>query len=315
MKLIISILLFIFAFIYITLRIYEYHKNLCKLNYDYPFQDPTLPIDIRLDNLMSLLTPEEKINMLWMDGATSDGELPNLAVPRLNIRGYSWMGQGYVYRSASNGCNINCYSPVIDGNVSVLPQGTGIASTWNKNLIFQSGIMISDESMAIHYNYKNKSVDYKTGASSVINIARDPRWGRVPETYGECPILTGEIAVAFNKGIMGYAKLEDTQLEYGIYKVIPVMRHFIDYDGPDNGRFSFNAIISDADLRITYLPVWKKLIDEKAIVGIMSAISAVNGIPSAVNKYLLNDVLRNEWNFTGYVISKVIVFFFNELHC
>ncbi|CAF5118114.1 unnamed protein product, partial [Rotaria sp. Silwood1] len=67
--------------------------------------------------------------------------------------------------------------------------------------------------------------------------------------------------------------------------------------------------------RITYLPVWKKLIDEKAIVGIMSAISAVNGIPSAVNKYLLNDVLRNEWNFTGYVISKVIVFFFNELHC
>ncbi|CAF1281265.1 unnamed protein product [Rotaria sordida] len=102
---------------------------------------------------------------------------------------------------------------------------------------------------------------------------------------------------------MGYAKLEDTQLEYGIYKVIPVIRHFIDYDGPDNGRFSFNAIISDADLRITYLPVWKKLIDEKAIVGIMSAISAVNGIPSAANKYLLNDVLRNEWNFTGYVIS------------
>ncbi|CAF5135328.1 unnamed protein product, partial [Rotaria sp. Silwood1] len=69
MKLIISILLFIFVFIYITFRIYEYHKNLCKLNYDYPFQDPTLPIDIRLDNLMSLLTPEEKINMLWMDGA------------------------------------------------------------------------------------------------------------------------------------------------------------------------------------------------------------------------------------------------------
>ncbi|CAF5160754.1 unnamed protein product, partial [Rotaria sp. Silwood1] len=63
------------------------------------------------------------------------------------------------------------------------------------------------------------------------------------------------------------------------------------------------AIISDADLRITYLPVWKKLIYEKAIVGIMSAISAVNGISSAANKYLLNDVLRNEWNFTAYVIS------------
>ena len=171
------------------------------------------------------------------------GESPNLAVPRLNIRGYAWIGQGYVYRSASNGCNVNCYSPVIDGNVSVLPQGTGIASTWNKELIFQAGIMVSDESMAIQYNYRNKSADYKTGASSVINIARDPRWGRVPETYGhsqtavvasktpyvflligECPILTGEVAVAFNKGLMGYAKLEDTQLEYQIYKVIPIMR-------------------------------------------------------------------------------------------
>lgn len=143
--------------------------------------------------------------MLWMGAATPgystfmsiehmnyrsmisclDGELINLAVPRLNIRGYSWMGQGYVYRSASNGCNINCYSPVIDGNVSVLPQGTGIASTWNKNLIFQAAIMVSDESMATHFQYRNKSVDYKTGASSVINIARDPRWGRVPETYGK----------------------------------------------------------------------------------------------------------------------------------
>ncbi|CAF0851194.1 unnamed protein product [Adineta steineri] len=299
MKWIIPILFFICSITYM----YNYYKYVCKSNYDYPFQDPTLPIDIRLDNLMSLLTPEEKIDMLWMGATTADGELPNLSVPRLNIRGYSWMGQGYVYRSASNGCNINCYSSVIDGNVSVLPQGTGIASTWNKNLIFQSGIMISDESMAIQYNYKNKSIDYKTGASSVINIARDPRWGRVPETYGECPILTGEIAVAFNKGIMGYAKLEDTELEYGIYKVIPVMRHFVDYDGPDDGRFSFNAIISDNDLRTTYLPVWKKLIDEKAIVGVMSSISAVNGIPSAANKYLLNDVLRNEWNFTGYVIS------------
>ncbi|CAF0985457.1 unnamed protein product [Adineta ricciae] len=252
---------------------------------------------------MSLLTTEEKIDMLWIGALTPDGETINLIVPRLDIRGFSWMGQGYVYRSASNGCNINCQSPATDGNVSVLPQGTGVASTWNRDLIFQAGVMISDESMAIHYNYQNRTVDYKTGASSVINIARDPRWGRVPETYGECPILTGEIAVAFNKGLMGYTRLEDTKLEYEIYKVLPVMRHFVDYDGPDNGRFSFNAIVSDPDLRATYLPVWKKLIDENAIVGVMSAISAVNGVPSAANKYLLNDVLRNEWNFTGYVIS------------
>ncbi len=75
----------------------------------------------------------------------------------------------------------------------------------------------------------------------------------------------------------------------------------------------FNFILFFIIYRITYLPVWKKLIDEKAIVGIMSGISAVNGIPSAANKYLLTDVLRNEWNFTGYVISNEFHFFFSFL--
>lgn len=104
-----------------------------------------------------------------------DGELPNLIIPRLNIRGYHWLGQGYVYRSASNGCKIHCYSRTVDGNVSVLPQDTGIAATWNKELIFQCAVMISDESMTLHYNYRNRTFSYKTGTSSVINIARDPR--------------------------------------------------------------------------------------------------------------------------------------------
>lgn len=103
----------------------------------------------------------------------------------MNIRSFSWLGQGYVYRSASNGCYLNCYSPRIDGNVSVLPQGTGIDATWNKQLTFRAAQMISDESMPIQYHYPNKSVDYKIGASSMINMARDPRWGRVPESYGQ----------------------------------------------------------------------------------------------------------------------------------
>ena len=76
----------------------------------------------------------------------------------------------------------------------------------------------------------------------------------------------------------------------------------------------FAIVFFFVTFRITYLPVWKKLIDEKAIVGIMSAISAVNGVPSAANKYLLTDVLRNEWNFTGYVISNAVCFLFNERH-
>ena len=117
------------------------------------------------------------------------GDLPSTAIPRLGVQPFNWMSQGNVYRGASNGCNINCCSCYdgknmsnccIDGSATVLPQGTGIAATWDPALIFKVGVMVSDESRAM-MAFPNRSTDYRTGASSVINILRDPRWGRAPE--------------------------------------------------------------------------------------------------------------------------------------
>ena len=124
------------------------------------------------------------------------------------------MGQGSVYRGASNGCNINCCSgnvppgncTNIDGVATVLPQGTGWAASWNTELTFRAGQAIADESLAIQYHFPgsvSKTVDYRTGASAVINLVRDGRWGRVPETYGECTHLTAELATALNRALMG----------------------------------------------------------------------------------------------------------------
>ena len=134
---------------------------------------------------------------------------------RLGIPNFNYMGQGNVYRGASNGCDLNCCTCYnqsnpgvccVDYKATVFPQGTGLAATFNAELAFAMGRVSADESRALQHNGpkgKAKHVEYRTGASSVINILRDVRWGRAPETYGEDPWLTGEIASAFNKALMG----------------------------------------------------------------------------------------------------------------
>eukprot|EP00658_Telonema_sp_P-2_P027861 TRINITY_DN21452_c0_g1_i6.p1 TRINITY_DN21452_c0_g1~~TRINITY_DN21452_c0_g1_i6.p1 ORF type:complete len:658 (+),score=101.37 TRINITY_DN21452_c0_g1_i6:164-2137(+) len=191
----------------------------------------------------------------------------------------------------------------VDGAATQFPQGTGVAATWNPELVFQMGVVTSDESRGMMH-FPNRSVDYRTGASSVINILKDGRWGRAPETYGECPILTGTIAVALNKALVGFKSLNSTTREYGWrLKTLPVLRHFVAYAGPDSERFSFSATVSDDDLSLTYLHAWKAVADAGALGGVMSAISGLNGVPSAADRRMLTDVLRGEWEWDGFVTS------------
>ena len=294
----------------------------------YPFTNTSLPAAQRAADLLSRLTLHEKIGMLFMDANMAygndslpkGGDLPSTAVPRLGVPQFNWFSQGSAYRGAANGCILGCCSSCPpasnivgepgacchDGFATQLPQGTGVAATWNAYLIFRAGVVVSDESRGMQNGFPGGAViaDYRTGASSVINILRDPRWGRAPETYGECPALTGAIAVALNKGLMGYAALNASVREFGEYvKVLPSVRHFVAYAGPDSSRFSFNAIVSEDDLRLTYLPAWRALVEADALGGVMSAISALNSIPSAAHASLLTGVLRGEWGFPGFVLS------------
>ena len=289
----------------------------------YPFNDPTLSSIQRAVDLLSRLTLEEKIGMLFMDATMAfgndtlpkGGDLPSTAVPRLGVPQFNWMSQGSTYRGAANGCTLGCCTACPssslgacchEGNATQLPQGTGIASTWNPDLVFSLGTLIADESRGIQNGLPGgpQLADYRTGASSVINILRHGLWGRAPETYGECPILTGEIAIALNKGLMGYEQRNATVRPFnGAIKVLPIVRHFIAYAGPDSGRFSFDAIVSEDDLRLTFLPAWNRLASENALGGVMSAISSLNSIPSAAHKSLLSDILKDEFGFDGFVIS------------
>lgn len=209
----------------------------------YPFNDITLGTEKRVEDLLARMTLKEKVGQLFMnakmawgnDQLPKGGDLPSTAVPRLGVPAFNWMSQGNVYRGASNGCTINCCSCYDghdmhkcchDANATQLPQGTGVAATFNPALVFDAAIMASDESRGLQHLPNRTVADYRSGASSVINILRDGRWGRAPETYGECPLLTGKTAVALNKGLMGYKHLADKTREHGDYiKVLPTVRH------------------------------------------------------------------------------------------
>ena len=293
----------------------------------YPFNDNTLPAPRRAADLLARLTLHEKVGMLFMDADMAygndtlpkGGDLPSTAVPRLGVPQFNWMSQGNLYRGASNGCKLNCCTACppnstsaggdgccAEGNATQLPQGTGVAATWNQQLVFALGVMASDESRGYQNGFPGgpELADYRTGASSVINILRDGRWGRAAETYGECPVLTGEIAVAFNKGLIGFPALNATERAFGgAMKTLTVLRAFVAYAGPDGGRFNFDAVVSEDDLRLTFLPAWRRLAVEGAMGGVMSAINSVNSIPSAAHKSLLTDWLRGEVGYDGFVMS------------
>ena len=167
----------------------------------YPFNNVSLPASVRVADLLSRLTLAEKVGMLYMDASMAGGndsvpvggDLPSTGVPRLGVPQFNWMGQGNVYRGAANGCDLHCGTACPpgragargsaacchDGDATQLPQGTGIAATFNADLVFRLGVMASDESWGIQNGLPGGAAarlsDYRSGASSVINILRDGR--------------------------------------------------------------------------------------------------------------------------------------------
>lgn len=245
---------------------------------DYKFNNCDLSIDERVDDLMSRLTVEEKISVMLSSAKE---------ISRLNVEKYYHGNEGL-------------HGVVKGGRFTVFPQAIALSATWNAPLVNDVATAISDEARA-KWNFTNQGKDQNnpysdmlTMWSPTINMARDPRWGRTPETYGEDPFLTSKIGVSFVTGLQG---TDDRYL-----KVVSTPKHFVANNEEEN-RFSCNADISERALREYYLPAFKASVTEGNAQSIMSAYNAINGIPSSAHKWLLNDVLRDDWGFDGYVVS------------
>ena len=242
------------------------------------YLDINAPRHERILDLLSKLTIEEKISLLR---ATSPG------IPRLQIDKY------YHGNEALHGV-------VRPGKFTVFPQAIGLAAMWNPQLLHEISTAISDEARA-RWNELERGKkqlgqfsDLLTFWSPTVNMARDPRWGRTPETYGEDPFLSGKLGVSFVKGLQG----DDPNY----LKIVSTPKHFA-ANNEEHNRFECNPIISEKDLREYYLPAFEKCIVEGKAASIMTAYNAVNNVPCTLNNWLLKKVLRQDWGFNGYVVS------------
>lgn len=255
---------------------------LCSLvinkHYTYNFQNPGLPIETRVNDLVSRLTLEEKVGQMLNSAP---------AIDRLGIPAYNW------WNECLHGVARTPYK------VTVFPQAIGMAATFDKNSLHTMADYTAEEGRAINNeSTKDGKHDIYLGLTywtPNINIFRDPRWGRGQETYGEDPFLTGAMGQAFVTGLQG------TDLKY--LKAAACAKHYAIHSGPEPSRHVFNVEVSDYDLWDTYLPAFKKLVVNARVAGVMCAYNAFKGQPCCGNDLLMTSILRNDWHFTGYVTS------------
>ncbi len=241
--------------------------------------NPALPIEQRVDDLVSRLTLEEKVKQML--NATP-------AIPRLGIPAYDWWNE-VLHGVARTPFRVTSY-----------PQAIGMAATWDTNSLYRMADYSALEGRAVH----NKAIELErtkerylglTYWTPNINIFRDPRWGRGQETYGEDPFLTAMLASAFVRGLQG----EDPKY----LKAAACAKHFAVHSGPEPSRHVDNFNPSTYDLWDTYLPAFKELVVKANVAGVMCAYNAVNTQPCCANDLLMNEILRKQWNFNGYVTS------------
>ena len=249
----------------------------CDTQNRYPYQNPDLPVDQRVDDLVGRMTLEEKVSQMTSHAA---------AIPRLGIPEYHWWNE--------------CLHGVARAGVAtVFPQAIAMAATWDPDLIRREAEVISTEARAKHHEAVRRGEHgiYRglTFWSPNVNLFRDPRWGRGQETYGEDPFLESRIGVAFVQG------LQDDDPHY--FKVIATPKHFVVHSGPEPLRHGFNAVTSERDFYESYLPAFRATVSEAGAYSVMGAYSAYRGIPCNASRYLLDTVLRQELGFGGYVVS------------
>jgi len=241
------------------------------------YKNPSLPIEERAADLISRMTLKEKAAQMVHPAA----DIPHLGVPE-----YNWWNE--------------CLHGVARAGIAtVFPQAIALAAMWNTELMHRMAVATSDEARAKHHEFArhNDRGIYKglTFWSPNINIFRDPRWGRGHETYGEDPYLTGEIGVSFIKGLQG----DDPKY----LKLVATAKHYAVHSGPEADRHHFDAVVSKKDMRETYLPAFKKCVQEGKAASVMGAYNRTNGEACCASKTLLQDILRDEWGFDGYVVS------------
>lgn len=291
-----------------------------------PYKNPGLPVESRVKDLLSRMTLEEKIGQLlcplgwemyeirgkevypsgkfaqlvkekqpgmlwatyradpWTKKTLENGLNPTLAAKAGNAL------QKYMMENTRLGIPLFLAEEAPHGHMAigatVFPTGIGMAATWSAQLIEEVGKAIAGEirSQGGHISY-----------GPVLDLARDPRWSRVEETFGEDPVLSGNLGAAMVSGLGGGELSQE-------YATIATLKHFLAYAVPESGQNGNYASVGERDLHENFLPPFRKAIDAGAL-SVMTSYNSIDGIPCTANHYLLTQLLRNEWKFRGFVVS------------
>ena len=253
----------------------------------YPFQDPTLSNKERVENLLSLLTPDEKVGLMMNK---------SVSVDRLGIPSYNWWSEA-------------CHG-VRQGGYTVYPQPIGMAAAFNAQLVYDVFSQVSDEARA-NWNRTDhndpklfnvpQGVTYYPGNPELtfwcpnVNIFRDPRWGRGQETCGEDPYMNAVLGVQTVLGMQG------NNDRY--FKTHACAKHYAVHSGPEPLRHSMNVEPTNRDLWETYLPAFKALVKKANVREVMCAYQRFEGKPCCTSDRLLIDILRNKWGYDAIVLT------------
>ena len=244
-----------------------------------PYKNPDLPAAQRAADLVSRLSLEQKV-ALMQNGSP--------AIPEFGIKAYDW------WNEALHGVGRS-------GLATVFPQAIGMAASFDDALLLDVFTAVSDEARAKSTQYSEngglRRYQGLTFWTPNVNIFRDPRWGRGQETYGEDPFLTSRMGVSVVNGLQGPA---DSKYD----KLHACAKHFAVHSGPEWNRHVFNAENIDArDLRETYLPAFKALVQEADVKEVMCAYNRYEDEPCCGSNRLLQQILRDEWGYKGIVVS------------
>ena len=290
------------------------------------YKDPSFSIDVRLSDLLSRMTLEEKVGQLlcplgWemyeIHGSEvhPSGKFKQLIKERnVGMLWATYRADPWTKKTLANGLNPemaakagNALQKYVMENTrlgipmflaeeaphghmaigaTVFPTGIGMAATWSPELVKEVGQVIAKEIRS-----QGGHISY----GPVLDLTRDPRWSRVEETFGEDPVLSGTLGASMVDGLGG-GNLSQK------YATIATLKHFLAYAVPEGGQNGNYASVGIRDLHQNFLPPFRKAIDAGAL-SVMTSYNSIDGIPCTSNHYLLTQLLRNEWKFRGFVVS------------
>ncbi|TGX54158.1 beta-glucosidase [Sphingomonas gei] len=297
------------------------------------YRDAAQPIDARVEDLLGRMTLEEKVQQMvaiWLQKdkiQTPDGEFDPAKASSNFPNGLGQISRPYdrraitqgpaagaaagtINRSAEDtaryinaaqkwavektrlGIPLILHEEALHGYVAPgatsFPQAIALASTWNPKLQERIFAIAAREMRARGANL---------ALAPVVDVARDPRWGRIEETYGEDPYLVGEMGLAAIRGFQG------TTLPLAKDKVYVTLKHMTGHGAPESGTNIGPATVSERTLRENFFPPFERAVTELPVMSVMPSYNEIDGIPSHANRWLLHDVLRQEWGFKGVVLS------------